>query len=338
MNTKSLILLVVIVSIVTMVVSCSSFSTISETSETVVAPVVLAESNDQQIITYYLLNKPATNNTFCDGATMDSVGYKTALTKKITQTVPGTFTSEDKIKTTLGLAAEAQAFNAVYTRTASTTFANGIVTMHSENGWAGSSIFYCAWKPFVEKNLAQFPEVKEIKWETAISQNDISSCTNIAGYPVFHLKTPSITREKQLLHFSLAVPCEGIDLSQIKFEVHSSAPINLGKENQFAYQVSLQNKVVGKVSVFMSGDVEIKNDMALRWDSGGLVLPGHAKAGQDKDWSLTCLNCAEAFPVKSTVTACLSGATWDSAIDDGRHSQTYYMGSPTEKVCQTTQF
>jgi hypothetical protein len=99
---------------------------------------------------------------------MDSVGYKAALTKKVSKTVPGILTTaEEKIRTTLRLAvADAGTFGENYALTADTTFENGIVTMHSANGWAGSSIFYCAWKPFVEKNLEQFPEVKKIKWDT----------------------------------------------------------------------------------------------------------------------------------------------------------------------------
>lgn len=118
-------------------------------------------------ITYYLLHLPksATLTTFCSGNTMDSAGYKVALTQKITRTEPGNMTVEQKIKTTLGLAADDQRFNQIYTRTDSTTFENGVVTMHSASGWAGASIFYCAWTPFVEKNLEQFAEVKEIKWQ-----------------------------------------------------------------------------------------------------------------------------------------------------------------------------
>ena len=74
-------------------------------------------------------------------------------------------TLEEKIKTTLALGAEAESFDTSYTRTASITYENGLVTMHSASGWAGSSIFYCRWTPFVEKNLEQFEEVKQIRWQ-----------------------------------------------------------------------------------------------------------------------------------------------------------------------------
>ena len=118
---------------------------------------------ESTVVTYYLL--PDGSPSFCDGMNMDSIGYKAALTKKVTQIVPGSLTTEEKIKATLRLAvADSGSFGENYALTANTTFENGIVTMHSANGWAGSSIFYCAWKPFVEKNLEQFTEVKEIKW------------------------------------------------------------------------------------------------------------------------------------------------------------------------------
>lgn len=137
--------------------------------------ILLAGCSQQQTskipntsITYYLFGVPESSPNFCDGENMDSAGYKAALTKKITQIVPGSLTTEEKIKTTLSLAvADSGSFSENYARTASTTFENGIITMHSADGWAGSSIFYCSWKPFVEKNLEQFPEIKEIKWVSA---------------------------------------------------------------------------------------------------------------------------------------------------------------------------
>lgn len=125
---------------------------------------VVQQPTATTLITYYLLNPLSMK--FCNGVNMNSAGYKAALTQKKTQNVMGDLAIEQKIQVTLRVAAEAAQFNTAYTRTASTTFANGTATMHSANGWAGSSIFYCAWKPFVEKNLAQFPEVTNIKWET----------------------------------------------------------------------------------------------------------------------------------------------------------------------------
>ncbi len=116
-------------------------------------------------ITYYILDKTNTNQTFCNGADMDSVGFKAALTKKIDINVPDNLTTEEKIIKTLSLAAAANSFNKPYTRIEEISYKNNIVYMGPNEGWAGSSIFYCAWKPFVEKNLEQFVDVKEIVWD-----------------------------------------------------------------------------------------------------------------------------------------------------------------------------
>ncbi|GEM_PF-4377266 len=116
-------------------------------------------------IVYYILEDKNTNQTFCNGADMDSVGFKAALTKKITTTVPGILTTEEKIIKTLSLAAPANSFEESYARVKEVAYKNNVVSMGPANGWAGSSIFYCAWKPFVEKNLEQFSDVKEIIWD-----------------------------------------------------------------------------------------------------------------------------------------------------------------------------
>ncbi|MFA6424012.1 MAG: hypothetical protein WCV83_01710 [Candidatus Magasanikbacteria bacterium] len=118
----------------------------------------------QTQISYYFTGGVADVSNFCDGEKMDSASYKAAITKRVVQIVTGNLTTEEKIKTTLSLAADAELFDQTYTRIARTVFENGIVTMHSADGWAGSSIFYCGWKPFVEKNLEQFQEVKRIEW------------------------------------------------------------------------------------------------------------------------------------------------------------------------------
>lgn len=122
-------------------------------------------TKDTTTITYYLLAKSEDSSKYCNGENMNSPAYKQALSKKMTKIVSNSLTVEERIKITLNLAAERQSFNQSYTRIASTTFANGILTMNSASGWSGVSIFYCAWKPFVEKNLEQFAEVKEIKWQ-----------------------------------------------------------------------------------------------------------------------------------------------------------------------------
>lgn len=116
-------------------------------------------------ITYFILEEKNTNETFCNGDDMDSIGYKAALTKKINTDVLGILTTEEKIIKTLSLAVDANSFDPSYARIKEISYKNNVVSMGPAEGWAGSSIFYCAWKPFVEKNLEQFTDVKEIIWD-----------------------------------------------------------------------------------------------------------------------------------------------------------------------------
>ncbi len=142
---------------------------ISDLDSTPVVTATAVDSRDEANKTTEITYSVSTNTTdpvrFCDGSNMDSKAYKNSLTNKVTQTVSGHLTTEEKIKKTLSLAAEAQGFHSTYTQISNVTFENGKVIMHSANGWAGASIFYCAWTPFVEKNLEQFSEVKEIQWQ-----------------------------------------------------------------------------------------------------------------------------------------------------------------------------
>lgn len=117
-------------------------------------------------VSYYISPSQNDKTKFCNGGDMDSAGYKGALTTGVSTSVLGTLSTEDKIKVTLQKAvAVSGTFDEVYARTASTTFSNGTVTMYPAGGFAGVSIFMCAWQPFVEKQLEQFPEVKKIEWK-----------------------------------------------------------------------------------------------------------------------------------------------------------------------------
>jgi len=125
-------------------------------------------SDTIETFSYLVSNDPYSGlnfvSSFCDGTNMDSAGYKSMLTNEISKTriLPKSLTTEEKIKKTLHFALN----NNTDTLIDNLIFENGIVTMPVEDGWAGVSIFYCRWKPFVEKNLEQFSEVKEIKWVT----------------------------------------------------------------------------------------------------------------------------------------------------------------------------
>lgn len=138
------------------------------------APVVNSPpASASTTITYFVPPKDV-QYTYCNGAEMDSAGYKKTLTQKVTKVVPGNLVTEEKIKTTLLLAKTdtlAPRSSGEITNIASTTFNNGTVNLYPypEGAWAGVSIFACAWKPFVEKQLEQFPEVKKIEWKDVVN-------------------------------------------------------------------------------------------------------------------------------------------------------------------------
>ena len=128
-------------------------------------PLTVAPTNTT--ITFFGPKNQGDKIAYCNGAEMDSARFKNSLTKMITKVVPGDLTLKQKIVATLTYAAnDLQGFNedGTYTRAASITFENGTVTLYPAGGWAGSSIFMCAWQPFVEKQLEQFPEVKKVEW------------------------------------------------------------------------------------------------------------------------------------------------------------------------------
>jgi hypothetical protein len=122
----------------------------------------------QTEITFYLAPSPTTSLTYCNGAVYDSKGFKTELTVEQKKMVGGKLSLEDRVKSTIAMAAAASPnFNAQYTRVMSTTVSNtGVVTLRPAGGFAGVSIFMCAWQPFVEKQLEQFgANIKGIVWE-----------------------------------------------------------------------------------------------------------------------------------------------------------------------------
>lgn len=142
-----------------------------------------------------------------------------------------------------------------------------------------------------------------------------TSLVSVPGYPVFE-STPGNT----LFSVSIVVPCEGIDLSEVRFAVHSSADFP-------SLQVRIDTHDVGTVTNLKQG---------LVWNTDGLILPDHDTVRTDI--SFVCEHCDGFFPSGTEIVVCLGGATWDSVADDGQHSQTYRMGAPESTMCQTTQF
>lgn len=128
------------------------------------APTTTVAAPGNTTITYYV--SAAKSAVYCNGADMDSAGYKKSINIEVTRDLNVKLNLQDQIIKTLQMAAADTEFNGSddYTRLASTTYNNGVVTLYPASGWAGVSIFNCAWQPFVQKQLEQFPEVKKVEW------------------------------------------------------------------------------------------------------------------------------------------------------------------------------
>lgn len=118
-------------------------------------------------IKYYISPNGADNKLkYCNGADMDSAGYKKTLTKEVTTTVEGTLTGSELAMKTIQLAAEAEGLNSnnIADQTDFIKIVGDTAYIKPAEGWAGVSIFLCAWTPFVEKQLEQFTEIKKVIW------------------------------------------------------------------------------------------------------------------------------------------------------------------------------
>lgn len=131
--------------------------------------IVPTSTPETTAITFYLPQNEGDRLKYCNGGDMDSVGFANTLTKKVTVEVPGVLNEAEKIDTTIKMAAEAAKMSPNLAEESGYIKITGdvanIVEFGKNGAWAGSSIFMCGWKPFVEKNLSQFTEIKQVIWQ-----------------------------------------------------------------------------------------------------------------------------------------------------------------------------
>jgi hypothetical protein len=113
-------------------------------------------------ISYYLSTEDSLK--YCDGNNMDSEGYRKTLTKKMIALVPGELTLKEKALKTIELADQAADNTLPYEDSNYIKIIGDTALIEPIGGWAGVSIFLCSWKPFIEVNLLQFPEIKKVLW------------------------------------------------------------------------------------------------------------------------------------------------------------------------------
>jgi len=100
---------------------------------------------------------------FCNGADMDSDGYRKTITKEVIATISGNATMAQTAKNIAVLATDGQCQEAL--TQLEFTVDGDTVTIPPIDGWAGISIAMCSCKPEVEVNLLRLPGIKHIVWE-----------------------------------------------------------------------------------------------------------------------------------------------------------------------------
>lgn len=115
--------------------------------------------------TFTYLTSAEETTAYCDGANMDSDGYRASLTVVNTGTIakPNP-TTEEIIRATIDAATTGMCHTAI----SQTTFTeeDGVVTISYIDGWAGISISMCSCKPQVEENILHIPGMKQVIWST----------------------------------------------------------------------------------------------------------------------------------------------------------------------------
>jgi len=113
---------------------------------------------------------------YCNGADMDSEGFRKIITKEVTKTIAETNLTEDQlVNKTLELAAQEAKITFPQNTTDQTTYIKVIgdtAYVQPTYGWAGVSIFLCYWKPFVEVNLLYLTNIKNVVWVNDWNQWD----------------------------------------------------------------------------------------------------------------------------------------------------------------------
>lgn len=105
---------------------------------------------------------------YCDGANMDSEGYRKTINKETIGFIPETnLTREELIKKTILIANEVSGLNFAQAQGQKENYIkiiNDAAYIQPTDGYAGVSIALCSWQPFVEVNLLRFPEIKNVVW------------------------------------------------------------------------------------------------------------------------------------------------------------------------------
>jgi len=101
---------------------------------------------------------------YCNGADMDSDGYRKTITQEKTIILPHTGqTQEELVKAIVLFATSGMCRDALAQLDFKVT--DGTVHIPPIEGWAGVSIAMCSCRPQVEVNLLRLPGIKQVVWD-----------------------------------------------------------------------------------------------------------------------------------------------------------------------------
>lgn len=162
---KKIIALIFLITVVTLISGCNANQVAinNQNTESLNTQPVIPET-PKTTVTYFV--SPNEYIKYCNGEDMDSAGYKKSITRKMSNLVEGDDLSlEQKAKIAINEASALANLGDI------TSIDNNYLKISGNTaylkpveGWAGVSIFLCAWQPLVEVNLLQYPEIKKIIW------------------------------------------------------------------------------------------------------------------------------------------------------------------------------
>jgi hypothetical protein len=106
------------------------------------------------------------HNKYCNGNALDEKGFRKTITRLVTKPLPRqNLSHEELIKETVILASKDTRLTKIIRNNKNFMRIKGdTIYMEPIDGWAGVSIFMCAWRPIVEINVLHFPEIKKVVW------------------------------------------------------------------------------------------------------------------------------------------------------------------------------
>ena len=121
------------------------------------------EQKEETSTISYLISKEDPTK-YCNGADMDSAGYRKTIITEATTTAPkANMTETELVKNTIIAATTGMCQDVMKQLDFKVT--SGTAYIPPIEGWAGVSITMCSCKPQVEVNVLKIPGIKQVIWE-----------------------------------------------------------------------------------------------------------------------------------------------------------------------------